>query len=174
MSESSVGLLAVLVYLGAVLAAIPASLVVYGLGGFLGSTRRALGYVAAVLAGLVLAATAALAVFVTPAAGATVAVLGGAAAVVLYAFPLFVGRQLLGRWTPLDPDDALEYAVLGLPVALVASFALFLAPGGTDQYNLTFLSGPVAALVWTALGLVVTLGPGLAGLGMYRLVDRLG
>jgi len=174
MTDNPAGLLPVVLYFVAVLVSLPASLVTYGLGRWLGSTALAVRYVAAGLAGLVLAAGTALAVFVDPAVGATVAALAAAGAAVLAAFPLFIGRQLIGRWTGLSGEMAREYAVLSLPVALVASAVLFVAPGGTERYNLTVLSGPVAALVWLGLGLVVTLGPGVAGYGMYRLVDRFG
>jgi hypothetical protein len=174
MTNNPAGLLPVVLYFVAVLVSLPASLVTYGLGRWLGSTALAVRYVAAGLAGLVLAVGTALAVFVNPVVGATVVALAAAGAVVLAAFPLFIGRQLIERWTGLSGEMAREYAVLCLPVALVASAVLFVAPGGTERYNLTVLSGPVAALVWLGLGLVVTLGPGVAGYGMYRLVDRFG
>lgn len=96
------------------------------------------------------------------------------AGVVLAAFPLYIGRQLLERWTPLAPDRALVVAVLGWPVALLASLAVFVAPGGPTRYDITVLSGGGGALAWTAIGLVVTLGPGVVGYGLVRLLGREG
>jgi hypothetical protein len=127
-----------------------------------------------VLAGFVLALGVAVAAIAGPVVGATLVAIVLAAAVVLAVFPLYIGRQLVERWTGLPGADAQEYAVLGWPVALVASFAVFLAPGGLGRYNLTFLSGPVAALVWLVVGAVVTLGPAVAGYGAYRLFERVG
>lgn len=170
---NAAGLFPVFVYFGAVVASLPASLVTYGLGRWLGSTALAVRYVGAGLAGLVLAGGTALAVFVDPVVGGVAVVVAAGVVVVLAAFPLLVGRHLVERWTPLSADAAREYAVLGLPVALVASFVGFLAPGSLARYSVTFLSGPGAAVAWTVLGLVVTLGPGVAGTGMYRLVERL-
>lgn len=173
MTNEAVGLIPILVYVGAVVLSIPASLVTYGVGRYLGSTRVALRYVGAGIAGLVLAGGVALAVFVGPVVGVVLVAVGVAAALVLAAFPLFIGRQLLERWTPLGPDGAAEYAVLGLPVGLVTSFAVFLAPGGPAGYDFGFPDSPIAAIGWTIMGLAVTFGPAVAGLGMYRLVDRL-
>lgn len=173
MANGTAGLVPLLVYFGAVVISIPASLLAYGLGRYFDSTGTAIRYVGAGLLGLILAAGTALAAFVDPVAGLTLVVVGAGGALVLAGFPLYIGRQLIERWTDLPADHALEYAVLGLPVGLVASFAVFLAPGGPARFNLTFLDGPVAALAWTVVGLVVTLGPGAVGFGMYRLVARL-
>jgi len=173
MTNSPVGLLALVVYVGWVLTSVPLALAVYGLGRWLDDLGLALRYAGAALVGLVLAGTTALALFVDPVAGAVFVGLAAAAGVVLAAFPLYIGRQLLERWTTLAPERALEYAVLGWPVALVGSLVVFLAPGGLGRYNVTFLTGGVAALAWVVLGLVVTLGPGVCGFAMYRLVTRL-
>lgn len=173
MTNTPAGLLPVLVYFGAVVVSIPASLATYGVGRWLGSTASALRYVGAIVGLVVLAGGLLLAVFVDPVVGVALVAMAAGAALVLAGFPLFIGRQLLERWTPLEADEAREYAVLGWPVGLVASFAIFLAPGGPARYNATFLSGPAAVLAWTAVGLVVTLGPAVAGLGMYRLVEWL-
>ena len=174
MTNSPAGLLPVFVYAGAVVLSVPVALVAYALSTRSRTFRGALGWVAAGVTGLVLAGATALAAFVDPTVGLVFAALVAAAGVVLAAFPLYIGRLLVERWTPLGPDAALEYATLGWPVAMVAGFVVFLAPGGPARDNLTFLSGPVAAIAWTVMGLVVTLGPGVAGYGLYRLVDRLG
>jgi hypothetical protein len=172
MTNSPVGLLAVVVYVGWVVASVPLALAVYGLSRWLDDVGLALRYVGAALVGLVLAGATALALFVDPVAGAVFVGLAAAAGIVLAGFPLYIGRQLLERWTPLEPDLALEYAVLGWPVALVVSLVGFLAPGGLGRYNITFLTGGAAALAWVLLGLVVTLGPGVCGFAMYRLRGR--
>jgi len=172
MTNSPVGLLAVVVYVGWVVASVPLALAVYGLSRWLDDRGLALRYVGAALVGLVLAGGTALALFVDPVAGAVFLGLAAAAGVVLAAFPLYIGRQLLERWTTLPPGRALGYAVLGWPVALVASLVVFLAPGGLGRYNITFLTGGAAALAWVVLGLVVTVGPGVAGFAMYRLLVR--
>lgn len=172
MTDNPVGLLAVAVYVGWVAGSVPLALAVAGLARWLGSVGLAVRYVGAVVTGAALAGATALAAFVDPAAGATFAGLAAASGVVLAAVPLYVGRLLIERWTALDPARALEFAVLGWPIALVASFAVFLSPGGPTRYNVTFLSGGVAALAWTVMGLVVTLGPGVAGVGVYRFVER--
>jgi hypothetical protein len=172
MANGFVGFLALLVYVGWVAGSVPLAVACYGLARWLGSVDLALGYVGAVVVGVVLAGTTALALFVDPVASGTFAVLALAAGVVLAAFPLYIGRQLLERWADLPPDRALVFAVLGWPVALLASLAVFLAPGGPTRYNITFLSGGPAAIAWTVMGLVVTLGPGVVGYAAYRLVDR--
>jgi hypothetical protein len=172
MTNGFPGLLALLVYVGWVAGSVPLALACYGLARWFDSVDLALGYVGAVVVGVVLAGATALAIFVDPVAGGVFAVLALAAGVVLAAFPLYIGRQLLERWTALAPERALVYAVSGWPVALLVSLAVFVAPGGLTRYNITFLSGPRAALAWTVMGLVVTLGPGVAGYAAYRLVDR--
>lgn len=172
MTNGFTGVLALVVYVGWVAGSVPLALALYGLARWLDSVDLALGYVGAVVVGVVLAGATALALFVGPIAGGIFAVLVLAAGVVLAAFPLYIGRQFLERWTSLPPERALVFAVVGWPVALLASLAVFVAPGGPTRYNITFLSGPVAALAWTVMGLVVTLGPGVVGFALVRLVDR--
>jgi len=172
MPNSPVGLLAVVVYVGWVAASVPLALAVYGLARWLDDLGLALRYVGAALVGFVLASATALALFVDPVAGAVFAGLAAAAGVVLAAFPLYIGRQLLERLTALAPERALEYAVLGWPVTLVTSLVVFFAPGGPGRYNITFLTGGTAALAWLVLGLVVTVGPGVVGFGVYRVHAR--
>ncbi|QPV61367.1 hypothetical protein I7X12_11360 [Halosimplex litoreum] len=132
----------------------------------------ALGTVLAGAVGLFAAGAVALAVLVDPAAGLTFAVVAAGAALVLAVVPVLFGRQLLGRWTLLDADEALAYATLGWPVAMVTSAVLFVAPGGFTRYNVLFLDGLAATVAWTTLVLVVTLGPALAGLALYNAVER--
>ncbi|MFB6195382.1 MAG: hypothetical protein ABEI80_04360 [Haloplanus sp.] len=172
MTNSPAGVLALIVYVGWVAGSGPLALAVSGLARWLDSVALAIRYVGAVVVGAVLAGTTALALFVDPVAGGTFAALALAAGVVLAAFPLYIGRQLLERWTTLPPDRALVFVVLGWPVALLASLAVFLAPGGPTRYNITVLSGGVAALAWTAMGLVATLGPGVVGFALSGLVGR--
>lgn len=172
MANGFTGVLALAVYVGWVAASVPLALACYGLTRWLGAVDIATGYVGAVVVGVVLAGATALALFVDPLAGGLFAVLALAAGVVLAAFPLYIGRQLLERWTDLPPDRALVFAVLGWPVALLVSLGVFVAPGGPTRYNITFLSGGKAALAWTVMGLVVTLGPGVVGFGLVRLAGR--
>ncbi|MFC7141363.1 hypothetical protein ACFQMA_16180 [Halosimplex aquaticum] len=172
MANGYVGLLAVFTYFGFALASPVVALVAWGLSKRRESFRMALGSVMAGSVGLLAAVATALALFVDPGAGLTFALVAAAAALVLAAFPLLIGRQLLDRWTPLGPDEALEYATLGWPVAMVLSAVFFVAPGGLGRYNVLFLSGGAAAVAWLVLAVVVTLGPALAGLGFYRAVER--
>jgi len=132
----------------------------------------ALGSVVAGAVGLVAAGAVGLAVFVDPAVGVTFGVVAVGASLVLAVFPVAIGRQLLGRWTLLDADEALEYATLGWPVAMVTSAVLFVAPGGFGGSNVLFLEGLAATVAWMTLVLVVTLGPALAGLALYNAVER--
>ena len=174
MANGLTGLLALSVYVAWVAGSVPLALTVYALARWLGSVDLALGYAAAAVVGAVLAGATALALVVDPVAGGTFAALALGAGVVLAAFPLYIGRQLLERWTPLPPDRALVFAVVGWPCALLASLAVFVAPGGPARYNITVLTGGRAALAWTVMGLVVTLGPGVVGYAASRLVEREG
>ncbi|MFB6139375.1 MAG: hypothetical protein ABEJ26_02955 [Halosimplex sp.] len=172
MANGFVGLLAVFVFFGLV-AASP----VVALAGWALSTRRdyfgdALGAVAAVGVGLVAAGALSLALLVDPSAGLAFAAVAVGEALVVAAFPVLIGRQLLERWTLLDADEALEYATLGWPVAMVVTAVLFVAPGGLSRYNVLFLDGAAAAVAWLSIAVVVTLGPTVAGLGLYNLVER--
>ncbi|WP_415379047.1 hypothetical protein [Halosimplex sp. TS25] len=172
MANGYVGLLAVFVYFGFALASPVVALVAWGLSKRRDSFGMAFGTVAAGSVGLLAAVATALALFVDPVVGLTFALLVVAAALVLAGFPLLIGRQLLDRWTLLGPDEALEYATLGWPVAMVLSAVLFVAPGGLGRDNVLFLSGGAAAVAWLALALVVTLGPAVAGLAFYHAVER--
>ncbi len=172
MANGFVGAVALVVYFGLV-----ATSPVLALGTWALSTRTdyfgdALGSVVAVAVGLAAAGAVGLALFVDPGAGLTFAGVAVGAALVLAVFPVVIGRQLLGRWTLLDADEALEYATLGWPVAMVASAVLFVAPGGFGRYNVLFLEGLAATVAWLTLALVVTLGPAVAGLALYNAVER--
>ncbi|PSP70229.1 hypothetical protein BRC79_02600 [Halobacteriales archaeon QH_8_67_27] len=69
-------------------------------------------------------------------------------------------------------DEALEYATLGWPVAMVASAVVFVAPGGFGGTDVTALDGAAGAVAWLTLAVVATLGPAVAGLGFYHVVER--
>lgn len=171
MPYEPVGLLAVFVYLGAVLASLPAAAAVLLLARRLGVARAAalVGLGALVL---VLVAGLGVGVLVGLDAGLTLAGYGVVALAVLWALPTLVGRWLVGRLAGEPADLALGYAVAGLPVALVASAAWFAAPGGPTRYNLTFLSGPTLWAAAAVLVGIVVLGPGLVGVGLLRLAGR--
>lgn len=172
MSNGLAGLFPALVYLGIVVASPAVAVAAWLLGRRSETFGEALATVGGAAIGAVLAGGTALALFVDPLAGVTFVAVAAAGAVVLAVFPLFIGRRLLERWTPLPPDAALEHVTLGWPVALVASFLVFVAPGGVGRYNASFLGGAAAILVWTFLVVLVTFGPALAGLGWYRLRER--
>jgi hypothetical protein len=61
----------------------------------------------------------------------------------------------VGRWLGHAPERALRRSAAGLPVGLLASFAVFVSPGGALRYNITFLEGSEALLWWTAFGLIL-------------------
>lgn len=172
MTNEPIGLLAVFVYFAAVVLSLPASAAVLLLSRRVGIERAAAVVGSATLA---VVAIGALGVVVVAGfgAGGTVVVYGVAALAVLWALPVVVGRWFVRRGTGLAADLALGYTVAGLPLALVASAAWFVAPGGPTRYNLTFLSGPALWAATAVLLAIVLLGPGLTGLGLVRLVGRL-
>ncbi|QLH76138.1 hypothetical protein HZS55_01935 [Halosimplex rubrum] len=172
METGFVGAVALVVSFGLVVASPVVALAAWALSARRDRFGDALGTVVAGSVGLLAAGAVALAVLVDPGAGLTFGAVAVAAALVLAVFPVLFGRQLLGRWTLLDADEALEYATLGWPVAMVLSAALFVAPGGFARYNVLFLEGLAATVAWLTLVLVVTLGPALAGLGLYNLIER--
>ncbi|WP_436925883.1 hypothetical protein [Halosimplex amylolyticum] len=172
MANGFTGALAVFVYFGFVLASPAVALVAWGLSQRRDSFQTALGTVAAGSVGLLAAVATALALFVSPSVGLVFAGVAVGAVLVLAVFPTLIGQQLLDRWTLLGPDEALEYATLGWPVAMVASFVLFVAPGAAGGADVTALTGLAGALAWVTLALVVTLGPAIAGLAFYHVVER--
>lgn len=172
MANGFAGVVALFVYYGLVAVSPVVALATWALSTRTDYFGDALGTVVAGSIGLVAAGAVALAVLVDPGAGLTFAGVAVGASLVLAVFPVLIGRQLLGRWTLLDADEALEYATLGWPVTMVISAVLFVAPGGLARYNVLFLEGLAAAVAWTTLALVVTLGPALAGLGLYNVVER--
>lgn len=171
MAYEPVGLLAVFVYLGAVIASLPAAAAVLLLARRLGVARAA-GLVGSGALVLVLAAGLGAGALVGVDAGLTVAGYGVVALAVLWALPALVGRWLVRRLAGAPADFALGYAVAGLPVALVASAVWFAAPGGPTRYNLAFLSGPALWAAAAVLVAIVVLGPGLVGVGLLALAGR--
>jgi len=172
MANGFTGVLAVFVFFGLALASPLVAVVAWGLSQRRDRFRPALGTVAAGSVGLLAAVTTALALFVGPSVGLVFAAVAVGAVLVLAVFPVLIGQQLLDRWTLLGPDEALEYATLGWPVAMVASAVLFVVPGGFSRENALFLDGPAAAIAWLTLAVVATLGPAVAGLGFYHVVER--
>jgi hypothetical protein len=73
--------------------------------------------------------------------------------------PPFALAYVLGRRFGHPPERALRRASAPLPVGLLASLAVFVAPGGALRYNITFLEGTEALLWWTAFGLVLLATP---------------
>ncbi|WP_123536632.1 hypothetical protein [Halosimplex salinum] len=172
MANGFVGALAVFVYFGLVFASPLVALLAWALSQRRDSFGTALGTVAAGSAGLIASVATAFLLFVSLGSALVFAVVALAATLVLAVFPVLIGQQLLDRWTLLNVDETLEYATLGWPVALVISLVLFVSPGGFGGSDVTALSGLAASVAWMTLVLVVTLGPALAGLGLYHLVER--
>lgn len=171
MSNAPTGLLPVFVYVGAVVASFPAAAAALLLARRVG-TRRAVTVVGVGGLGLVAAAALVVGVVVGTGVGLVLAGYGVGAVAVLWALPVVVGRWLVYRFTGLDVDLALGYAVAGLPLALAASAAWFVVPGGPSRYNLTFLTGPALWAASAVLLAIVVLGPGLVGTGLVKLVGR--
>lgn len=162
--DGAVGLLVVIGFLLAAVGAVPLALAAFLLSRRVRPFARALGYAGAVIAVLVVALSAAVATF-APGAGGVVATVAAVLGVVLWALPLAVARWVLVR-RGIDPERALRLATVGLPVALLASLPLVF--GDFTRYNITFLTGVEAVLAWTALALVVLLGPAAVGLAVAR------
>ena len=120
--------------------------------------RRAMLSVAALpLVGLVVLA-AWLALAVDPLAAVDVSVQALPVWVVCWVPPLALGYGV-GRRFGHPSERALRRAAVALPVGLLASLAVFVAPGGALRYNITFLEGTEAVLWWTAFGLVLLAAP---------------
>ncbi|MFB6087370.1 MAG: hypothetical protein ABEJ85_02520 [Haloarculaceae archaeon] len=171
MTADATALVALLAYMGVVVLSIPLALVSFVLGERRRSFVVALGQAALAVGALGLLAALAMLTVLPPVTVALVVGVGLLEAVVLVGVPLFVSRRLLARWTGTGADEALAFATLGLPGALVASALVFFGPAGARRYGITSLSGPDAAFAWTAFVLVVTLGPAVVGLGIRRLLD---
>jgi hypothetical protein len=130
-----------------------------------------LGYAVAVVAGVPLSLVALAALvggvedpFGGVPAAATVAVV----LALVWGVPLFVGRSVLVRAAGLDGEGALYYALCGLPVGLLGSLIVAVAPGGFGRYNLLFLNGAAALVAWTAFLAVLAFAPALVRLALAR------
>lgn len=172
MAESVTGLLVVFVYVLTVALSTPLALAVV----FLTRQRSvtaALGTIVGILAALVTLGSTVVAALVSPLAGVVTFASGVAALLGLVVLPLVIGRTVVRRTTGVDREVALRLAVTAWPVALAASFGLFVAPGGPTRYNLTFLTGPLAAGAWLAWLALVILGPGLFAVLGVRVLRRI-
>jgi len=172
MANGLTGAMAVFVFFGLALGSPLVAVTAWGLAQRRDRFQPALGTVAAGCVGLLAAVATAFALFVSPNVALVFGIVTVAAVLVLAVFPVLIGQQLLDRWTLLGPDGALEYATLGWPVAMVASAVVFVAPGGIDGPDVTALTGLAGAFAWVTLAVVVTLGPAVAGLAFYHLVER--
>jgi len=171
MAIDPAGLLVVFTYFGAVALSLPAAAAVLLAARRMGVVRAGV-LVGLVVLLLVAAAAAALGATVGLVSGLTFAASAVAALLLLWVVPVALGRWIVRRLEGVGGDVALGYAVAGLPVAMIASALVFVAPGGPSRYNITFLSGPA---LWTASAVflaVVLVGPGLAGVGLLRLAGR--
>ncbi|SFK83270.1 hypothetical protein SAMN04487950_1332 [Halogranum rubrum] len=165
MTNNPAGLLVVFAFVAAAIGSVPLAVVAFLLAGRVRPFSRAVLYAGGAV-GVVAAVLAVVVTIISPAAGLVVAVLAVLTAAVLWAVPLLVARAVLVR-RGLDGQRALRNATVGLPVALVAS--LFVVFGDFRRYNITFLTGTEALVAWTALVLVVFLGPTAVGLGVTAL-----
>ena len=117
---------------------------------------------------------------------ATLLVAGIGAVLSLALVPLAVGRLLVRRARGVDPETALRFATYGWPVAMLAAFGVFVAPGGPARGHLLHLEGPTFCLAGfcgldshlvAALGLetvVALVGPGTVGLLIHVSSSRPG
>lgn len=106
---------------------------------------------------------------------ATLVITGVGALLVLTALPLVVGRQLVQRLRDVDSETALRYSTYGWPIAMLAVFGIFVAPGGTTRGHLFHLGGEhiciagvcgiagSSALAVLVAAVVAVLGPGTVG-----------
>lgn len=166
MAESPTSLLVVFVYVAAVVLSLPAATSVLLLSRRLG-VRRAIDVVALAVVTLVGVSSLAVGLLAGARAGATLAAGGAAAFVFLWALPVRAGSRVIRRTSYLDEEAALGYAVAGLPVAMLASAAWFVLPGG----GLPPLD-PAGPQLWVAGGgalIILLAGPGLAGTWLHRL-----
>ena len=171
MAIDPAGLLVVFTYFGAVALSLPAAAAVLLAARRMGVVRAGV-LVGLVVLLLVAAAAAALGATVGPVPSLTFAASAAAALLLLWVVPVAVGRWLVRRLAGVGGDVALGYAVAGLPVAMIASALLFVAPGGPSRYNLTFLAGPALWAAAAAFLAIVVFGPGLVGVGLFRLAGR--
>ncbi|MFB6361603.1 MAG: hypothetical protein ABEH59_09820 [Halobacteriales archaeon] len=93
------------------------------------------------------------------------------ALVLLTGMPLWIGQRLIRSYSRVDAETALRYTTYGWPVAMLAVFGIFVAPGG----HLFALDGPRTCLIGFCglsirLGLAIllevflaVLGPGIVG-----------
>lgn len=107
---------------------------------------------------------------------ATLLVTGVATLLILTALPLAVGQKAIQHWRHIESEAALRYTVAGWPIAMLATFGIFIAPGGLAQGTLFDIGGPTICLVGFCgirlllagavfvESLVAVLGPGLIGL----------
>lgn len=161
----SVGILVVVGFLVAAGGSVPFALAAFLLARRVRPFSRALSYAGSGVAVLVLLVAVVVTLIATE-AGIVVVAVAAVLGVVLWVVPLLLARWLLVR-RGTAPDRALRNATLGLPVALLAS--LLIVFGDFSRYNITFLSGTEAVLAWTALAIVVFLGPAAVGLALERL-----
>jgi len=162
------GLVLALGYFAGVAGGIPLALLAALLNRWVRPVHRAIAYVAVIPAVGVLALAALASGFddpfgMAPAALGLVVTLGG-----LWGIPLAVGRALLVRYAGLDGERALYNALLGLPVALLASFLVFLAPAGVGRSNILFLDGAAAVLAWAVFLALLVFGPAAVGMAITR------
>jgi hypothetical protein len=160
-----IGILVILGFLVAAVGSVALALTAFLLARRVRPFSRALTYAGSGVAFLVLALTVVVTV-IAGGAGVVVAVVAAVLGLVLWVVPLLIARWLLIR-RGTAPERALRRATAGLPVALLASLPIVF--GDFSRYNITFLTGIEAVLAWTALALVVFLGPAAVALAVGRI-----
>lgn len=165
MTNDPAGLVVVVGFVVAAVGSVPLAAVSFALARGGRRFSRAVVTAGVGLGTLAIGGTAVVAASVTAGAGLVVVTVGALLGLVLWAVPLVVARRLLvGRG--VDPERALREATLGLPVAMLASLAI--AFGDFGRYNITFLTGIEAVVAWSALAVVVLLGPAAVGFAIER------
>jgi hypothetical protein len=162
------GLVIALGYFAGVAGGIPLAIAAALLNRRVRPVWRAIAYVAVIPAVGVVALAVLSSGFDDPFGMLPGAVALAATLAALWGIPLLVGRLLLVRYTALSADRALYNALLGLPVALLVSLLVFVAPGGFARRNIVFLDGIAAVVAWAVFLAVLVFGPAVVGLAVAR------
>jgi hypothetical protein len=85
------------------------------------------------------------------------------AGVGLVVLPLAFGTAFVRRAVGVDQDRALRVTTAFWPIGLLASFVVYIVPGGLYRVNITSLSGDAATAAFAAWGACILLLPALLG-----------
>jgi hypothetical protein len=162
------GLVVALGYFAGVAAGFPLALGAAPLSRWVHPVSRAIVYVAVLPALGVLVLAVAVASLEDPVGGVPGALGLAVTLALLWGVPLVVGRALLVRYAGLDAEQALYDTLLGLPVGLLASLLVFVAPGGFARRNILFLDGAAAVVAWAAFPAVLVFVPVMVAMAVAR------